>query len=99
MIGLYRHKFGGVEKVTNKQQTYFYTSLVLLYLVKGSPVDLLSHIMLSAHMVQLAILLLVYPIFLIKGIPVWIWEKVIEAPDRKSTRLNSSHVAISYAVF
>src|SRR5690625_5665172 len=56
MTGPYRHKFGGGEKVTNKQQTYFYTSLVLLYLVKGSPVDLLSHIMLSAHMAQLAIL-------------------------------------------
>src|SRR5690625_221040 len=53
--------------------------MVILYTVKGSPVDLLSHIMLSAHMIQLAIYFLVFPIFIIKGIPVWIWEKVFEA--------------------
>src|SRR5690606_41821079 len=27
------------------------------------------------------------------------WKAVNETPDRKSTRLNSSHVKISYAVF
>lgn len=80
ITGRFRHKLGGGEKVTGKQQTFFYSSLVVLYLVKGSPIDLLSHIMLSAHMAQLAILFLVFPIFFIKGIPVWIWEKVIEAP-------------------
>src|SRR5690625_140196 len=99
MTGPYRHKFGGGEKVTNKQQTYFYTSLVLLYLVKGSPVDLLSHIMLSAHMAQLAILFLVYPIFLIKGIPVWIWEKVIEAPIIKPFFTLFSKPLISLVLF
>src|SRR5690625_6256419 len=34
---------------------------------------------------------------------IWIWHRAIEyigpGLDRKSTRLNSSHVAISYAVF
>src|SRR5690625_5532096 len=64
ITGPYRHKFGGGEKVTGKQQIYFYTSLIVLYLVKGSPIDLLSHIMLTAHMAQLAILFLVYPILL-----------------------------------
>src|SRR5690625_5330863 len=29
----------------------------------------------------------------------YIWLAWVELPDRKSTRLNSSHVAISYAVF
>src|SRR6266508_6497662 len=29
----------------------------------------------------------------------WSWPAPIGCPDRKSTRLNSSHVAISYAVF
>src|SRR5690625_5400820 len=39
------------------------------------------------------------------GAPSWIWVTRPEEPvklkstDRKSTRLNSSHVAISYAVF
>src|SRR5690625_6146773 len=31
--------------------------------------------------------------------PLWSWGLVFAIGDRKSTRLNSSHVAISYAVF
>src|SRR5207253_4756108 len=31
--------------------------------------------------------------------PMGIWRRTIHVRDRKSTRLNSSHVAISYAVF
>src|SRR5207253_5375569 len=34
-----------------------------------------------------------------RGIACLIVEHVLEGIDRKSTRLNSSHVAISYAVF
>lgn len=80
ITGPYRHKFGEYEKTSTKQKTYFYFGLLLLYIVKGSPVDLLSHIMLSAHMAQLAVYFLVFPIFIIKGIPTWIWKKVIELP-------------------
>src|SRR5690625_2979212 len=80
LTGPYRDKFGNHEKPTATQQTYCYTGLLLLYIVKGSPVDLLSHIMLSAHMTQLAIYFLVFPIFIIKGIPIWIWKKVTELP-------------------
>src|SRR5699024_7782051 len=54
--------------------------MVLLYAVKGAPVDLLSHIMLSAHMAQLAIYFLVFPIFMIKGLPVWIWDWFVHLP-------------------
>ncbi|HLS61285.1 MAG TPA: cytochrome c oxidase assembly factor CtaG [Virgibacillus sp.] len=99
ITGPYRHKFGGGEKVTGKQQIYFYTSLIVLYLVKGSPIDLLSHIMLTAHMAQLAILFLVYPILLIKGIPVWIWRKVIDAPIIKPIFALLSKPLIGLIVF
>lgn len=77
ITGPFRDKFGGTTKPTVKQQMYFYLGLVILYAVKGSPVDLLSHIMLTAHMVQMVFLYLVFPIFIIKGIPAWLWEKFI----------------------
>ncbi|MEC5422814.1 cytochrome c oxidase assembly factor CtaG [Virgibacillus sp. C22-A2] len=80
ITGPYRRKFGENDKPSFSQQIFFYTALLLLYLVKGSPVDLLSHIMLSAHMVQMAIYYLIFPIFIIKGLPVWVWRKVIEKP-------------------
>ncbi|WP_067728250.1 cytochrome c oxidase assembly factor CtaG [Oceanobacillus damuensis] len=80
ITGPYRHRFGGEEKPAGKQQFLFYVSLLLLYIVKGSPIDLLTHITLTAHMVQMAIYLLVIPIFMLKGIPSWIWRKVVNAP-------------------
>lgn len=73
-------KFLRGEKITAKQQAFFYSALVLLYIVKGSPIDLLSHIMMSAHMVQTATLYFIVTIFLIRGIPVLWWEKIMNIP-------------------
>lgn len=62
------------------QFLYFYTGLLLLYVVKGSPVDLLSHIMFTSHMLQMALYYLVFPILIIKGVPIWIWRKIFNFP-------------------
>lgn len=80
ITGPYRHRFTDNDKPTIKQQLSFYSGLVLLYIVKGSPIDLLSHIMLTAHMIQMALLYFVFPIAIIKGTPAWIWKKVVYAP-------------------
>ncbi|WP_010097900.1 cytochrome c oxidase assembly factor CtaG [Ornithinibacillus scapharcae] len=80
ITGPLRHKFGVEEKPTTKQQVFFYSGLILLYIVKGSPIDLLTHITLTAHMIQMAIYLIIFPIFIVKGIPVWIWERVLLRP-------------------
>ncbi|MFZ3579384.1 cytochrome c oxidase assembly factor CtaG [Virgibacillus sp. DJP39] len=77
LTGKYR---GQNEKPSSKQQIYFYLAMVLLYVVKGSPVDLLTHIMLTAHMIQMAIYYLIFPILIIKGIPVWVWRKILKLP-------------------
>lgn len=78
--GPLRHKFGDVEKATRNEQLFFYSGLLLFYIVKGSPVDLLSHIMMSAHMTQMAFLYMVLPILIIRGIPVWAWNKMLNLP-------------------
>jgi|SRR5699024_7514108 len=83
ITGPYRGKFGDVKRPTAKQMVSFYTGLILLYIVKGAPIDLLSHIMLSAHMAQMAVLYLVIPILFIRGIPTWLIEKFIELPVLK----------------
>lgn len=84
-VGLYflltkklRHRFEGSEPVTRRQVIYFLSSMLLLYIVKGSPADLLGHILFSVHMTQMALLLLVVAPFLIVGIPNWIWKKIFE---------------------
>ena len=85
LIGIYflltviwRNRFKDSEPVTRKQIRYFLISMVVLYIVKGSPADLLGHIMFSVHMAQMAILLLVVAPVLILGIPNWIWKKVFD---------------------
>ncbi|WP_100011074.1 cytochrome c oxidase assembly factor CtaG [Lentibacillus sediminis] len=81
ITGPYRKKFNETDAPpTALQQMSFYCAIVLLYMVKGSPIDLLSHIMLTAHMIQMAIYYLIVPILIIKGIPAWIWKKVVDAP-------------------
>ncbi|SDJ74878.1 cytochrome c oxidase assembly factor CtaG [Sediminibacillus albus] len=75
--------FTNKEKPDAKQYAFFYTGLAILYVIKGSPVDLISHIMFTSHMVQMALYYLVFPIFIIKGIPEWVWRKVFEMSGLK----------------
>src|SRR5699024_5169034 len=80
ITGPKRHLFGDVGKPSIKQQFLFYGALALLYLIKGSPIDLMSHIMLGAHMIQMALLYFLVPIMLIRGLPVWMWRRFIILP-------------------
>ncbi|EGQ27315.1 cytochrome c oxidase subunit CtaG [Sporosarcina newyorkensis 2681] len=73
----WRERFEGSEPVTKRQISYFLASMVLLYIVKGSPMDLIGHILFSVHMAQMALLLLVVAPFFIIGIPNWIWERLL----------------------
>ncbi|MBO1003541.1 cytochrome c oxidase assembly factor CtaG [Pseudogracilibacillus auburnensis] len=80
LTGPMREKFGSFDPPTRNQQIFFYSGMFILYIVKGSPVDLMSHIMMSAHMIQMSFLYFVVPIFIIRGLPVWMWEKFIHLP-------------------
>ncbi len=75
---LWRDKFKNSQPVTRKQIQYFLISMVLLYIIKGSPADLLGHILFSVHMAQMALLLLIVAPLLLLGIPNWIWKKVFD---------------------
>ena len=76
----WQNDFKVSEPLKKKEAAYFLIGIVLLYIVKGSPVDLMAHIMFSFHMVQMALLLLLVPPLLMKGIPWWVWKAVIELP-------------------
>lgn len=78
VIGYLRPHFKNSAPVSTKTKVFFISSMILLYFVKGSPIDLLGHIMFSAHMTQMAILYLVVPPLLILGLPDWLIRKVIE---------------------
>lgn len=76
----WRNDFKVSEPLKKKEAAYFLSGIVLLYIVKGSAIDLMAHIMFSYHMVQMAFLLLLVPPILMKGIPWWVWKVVIELP-------------------
>src|SRR5690625_4740732 len=97
--GPLRYRFGTVSTPTGRQQLFFYSGIVLLYIVKGSPVDLMSHIMMSAHMIQMAILYFVIPICFIRGLPTWMIEKCIWLPIIKSIFTFFTHPLIALALF
>ncbi|WP_029326750.1 cytochrome c oxidase assembly factor CtaG [Bacillus coahuilensis] len=73
----WRSEFKESEPLSIKQAIFFILSMVLLYVIKGSPVDLLGHIMFSVHMIQMATLYLVIPPLMIIGIPKWVWKAFI----------------------
>ena len=74
----WRHRFENAVPVTGKEIILFLSGMILLYVIKGSPVDLLGHILFSVHMVQMAGLLFIVVPLLLMGIPNWIWQKVFE---------------------
>ncbi|MFB7156749.1 MULTISPECIES: cytochrome c oxidase assembly factor CtaG [unclassified Lysinibacillus] len=80
----WRKDFKVSEPLKKEEAIYFVLAMVTIYIIKGSPIDLMAHIMFTMHMVQMAILLLLVPIFLIKGIPWWVWKVAIEAPVVRS---------------
>ena len=72
-----RHKYKDSEPLTTKQAILFTTAMLVLYIIKGSPVDLIAHIMFSFHMIQMAFLYFVIPLLLIPSIPNWVWKRLI----------------------
>ncbi|MFC7784503.1 MULTISPECIES: cytochrome c oxidase assembly factor CtaG [unclassified Rossellomorea] len=76
----WRDSFKESKKLTSKEATYFILSMVLLYGIKGSPVEIMSTILFSAHMAQMALLYLVVTPLLVLGIPKWVWKAAVELP-------------------
>lgn len=92
----WRKEFKESEPLKKKEAIYFLMGILLLYIVKGSPIDLMSNITFTMHMVQMAFYLLLVPLFFIKGIPWWIWKVVVEFPvvDKIFKALTNPVVAV-----
>lgn len=76
----WRSDFKVSEPLKKREAIYFVLGIALLYVIKGSPIDLMSNITFTMHMVQMAFYLLLLPILIIKGIPWWVWKVVVEFP-------------------
>ncbi len=69
--------FKAGDQFKKKEAVYFLIAMILLYIIKGSPIDLLGHLSFSVHMVQMAFLFLVIPPFFLLGLPDWLLKKFV----------------------
>lgn len=77
LVGPLRPKELQQEPYPLRQVVYFLSGLLVFYIAQGSPLDLLAHLIFSAHMSQMALLYLVVPPLLIIGTPTWMFEKML----------------------
>lgn len=76
LIGPLRSRFEGSEPVRLRERILFLSGLFLLYISLTGPLNVLSHIMFSAHMLQMAISFLFAPPLILLGLPSWFVERV-----------------------
>lgn len=73
----YRYKFPDSKPLTTKQGFLFVLAMIILYAIKGSPLDIMAHLLFYIHMTQMAALVLMVPPILIIAIPPWFWRKLL----------------------
>ena len=87
------------EPLKKKEAIYFILAIIVFYIIKGSPIDLMSLILFSIHMTQMAFYLLLLPILVIKGIPWWMWKVVVEFPGVNKIFRALTHPVVSVLGF
>lgn len=99
VIGPLRPLFPGSKKVSSKQKTFFFSSLILLYIAQGSPIDLYAHVMFSAHMVQMSMFLLMFPPLMLLGLPDWLLRAIFRLPVLGWIAKKGIHPIVSTLLF
>ncbi|MEO2205722.1 cytochrome c oxidase assembly factor CtaG [Paenibacillus pabuli] len=77
VVGPLSERVTDAEPATAAQKIMFIIGLAVFYLAQAGPFNLLGHVMFSFHMVSMALSYLVAPPLLMKGLPIWVWRKVI----------------------
>jgi putative membrane protein len=78
LLAKYRTHFKNNEPLTRRQGVLFLLSVILLYVIKGSPIDIMAHLTFYMHMIQMAVLVLVIPPLFILSIPPWVWRNLFD---------------------
>lgn len=74
----FRGKFEKSEPLTIKQAVLFSLTIIILYAIKGSPLDLMGHLMFYVHGITMVIFVLLLPPLFIKAVPPWLWESLLK---------------------
>lgn len=73
-------KFEGGRPLTRKEGSLFVVNMILLYAMYGSPIDLLSHILFTFHMVQMASVLFLIAPLVYFSVPDYLQRYIVSLP-------------------
>lgn len=74
VTGPIRDLFPDSKPVPTRRKVYFHLGLVAIYFGFGGPLYVAGHLMLSMHMLSMAIVYLIAPPLLLLGIPSWFFK-------------------------
>ncbi|MGI8550223.1 MAG: cytochrome c oxidase assembly protein [Dehalococcoidia bacterium] len=79
--GPWRGRFPASVPVTPSQAGYFYSGLIVFWIVLQSPIDRVGDdFLFLLHMFQHMVIILIVPILLLKGTPGWMLEPLMRLP-------------------
>ncbi|MDF2669217.1 MAG: cytochrome oxidase assembly protein [Paenibacillus sp.] len=99
IVGPYRAKFADSEPVPIKRIVCFLIGIFAFYLANGGPVELLGHLMFSAHMTSMSLAYLVAPPLILLGISGWMIRPLFKIPGFKKVLVAITHPMIAVFVF
>jgi putative membrane protein len=86
--------------VRGRQIGYFSAGVFCIYAVAGTPVhDLSEQYLLSFHMFQHSVLVLVAAPLLLAGIPVWMWQAVLRVRGMLPVARVLTHPIVAFSIF
>lgn len=98
-VGRYRDRFADSTPVDWRQRSSFLLGLFVLYLGLGSPLNFLGHFALSFHMFQQAILYLILPPLILRGMPAWMLAAIIKRLHVKKLLLFFNQPVVAVLLF
>jgi len=75
ITGPYRTLFTGSEPIGWGRRSMFLSGLFLFYFAQSGPLEVLAHMMFSAHMIAMTVSYIIAPPLLLIGVPAWLWRK------------------------
>lgn len=98
ITGPYQSMLTDAEPTTWRRKSLFLVGLFLFYFAQAGPLDLLAHLVFSAHMIAMTVSYIIAPPLLILGIPAWIWRKLLSLRFLKPLKF-MTHPVVSILLF
>jgi putative membrane protein len=87
-------------RVRRRQIGYFSAGVFFIYAVAGTPIhDLSEQYLLSFHMFQHSVFVLVAAPLLLAGIPVWMWQTVLRVRGTLPVARVLTHPLVAFSIF